>query len=121
MVLVDTSVWVSHFRRKNNRLENLLSQEFVHCHPLIIGELACGHLHNRDEILYLMHELPSVIQATDKDVLVFIEKNHLAAKGLGIVDIHLLASASLSGLRIWTEDKRMDHIAHQLQLAFLLR
>jgi len=114
MVLVDTSVWVSHFRRKNDRLENLLSQEFVYCHPFIIGELACGHLQNRDEILYLMQELPGAIQATDKDVLIFIEKHRLMGKGLGIVDIHLLASASLSGLLIWTDDKRMRQVAHQL-------
>ena len=116
MVLVDTSVWVSHFRRKNDRLENLLSQELVYCHPLIIGELACGHLRNRDEILYLMRELPAALQANDQDVLIFIEKNQLAGKGLGIVDIYLLASASLSGLFIWTEDKRMRQVAHQLHL-----
>jgi len=117
MVLVDTSVWVSHFRRKNNHLENLLSQEFVYCHPFIIGELACGHLHHRDEILYLMHELPMAIQATDQDVLIFIEKHQLAGKGLGIVDVYLLASASLSGLLIWTEDKRMRQVARQLHMS----
>jgi len=116
MVLVDTSVWVSHFRRKNARLENLLSKEFVYCHPLIIGELACGHLHDRDEILSLMHELPMAIQARDQDILIFIEKHQIVGKGLGIVDVHLLASASLSGLFIWTEDKKMRKIAHQLQI-----
>ncbi len=116
MVLVDTSVWVSHFRRKNNHLENLLSRELVYCHPFIIGELACGNLHNRNEILYLMRELPAAIQATDKDVLIFIEKHRLAGKGLGIVDIYLLASASLSGLLIWTEDERMRVVARQLHI-----
>ena len=117
MVLVDTSVWVSHFRRKNDRLENLLTQEFVYCHPLVIGELACGHLRDRNEILSLMRELPAAIQATDQDALIFIEKHQLAGKGLGIVDIYLLASASLSGLSVWTEDKRMHQMARQLHLA----
>lgn len=116
MILVDTSVWVSHFRRKNKHLEDVLSQEFVFCHPLIIGELACGNLHNRDEILYLMHELPVATYATDEDVLVFIEKHRLMGKGLGIVDIHLLASAILSGLSIWTEDKQMLQAAQRLHL-----
>jgi predicted nucleic acid-binding protein len=116
MVLVDTSVWVAHFRRKNDRLENLLSQEFVYCHPFIIGELACGHLKNRQEILSLMGELPEAIQATDKDVLVFIEKHRLAGKGLGIVDTHLLACASLSNLFIWTDDKRMRQAARDLHM-----
>jgi predicted nucleic acid-binding protein len=116
MVLVDTSVWVSHFRHKNNRLENLLSQELVYCHPFIISELACGHLHNRNEILDLMRELPAATQATDQDVLIFIEKHRLAGKGLGIVDIHLLASTSLSGLLIWTEDKRMRLVARHLHI-----
>jgi len=117
MVLVDTSVWVSHFRRNNDRLENLLSQEIVYCHPFVIGELACGQLRNRHEILSLMSELPASIQATDQDALIFIEKHQLAGKGLGIVDIHLLASASLTGLVLWTEDKRMHQIARQLHLA----
>lgn len=116
MVLVDTSVWVSHFRRKSNHLENFLSQEFVYCHPFVIGELACGHLRDRNEILYLLHELPSAIQASDKDVLIFIEKHRLMGKGLGMVDIYLLASASLSGLLIWTEDKRLRQVAHQLHM-----
>ena len=118
MILVDTSVWVSHFRRKSDRLENLLSQEIVFCHPFIIGELACGHLHNRDEILSLMQELPVTVQVSDQDVLTFIEKNHLVGKGLGIVDVYLLASASLSNVFVWTEDKRMNKVAHQLHLNF---
>ena len=116
MVLVDTSVWVSHFRRKIDRLEYLLSQEFVYCHPLIIGELACGYLHHREEILNLMHELPRALQATDQEILIYIEKHQLIGKGLGIVDIHLLASASLSGLFLWTEDKRMRLAARRLHL-----
>jgi predicted nucleic acid-binding protein len=119
MVLVDTSVWVSHFRRKNTRLEDLLSQESVYCHPFIIGELACGHLYDRIEILNLMRELPAVVQATNQDVLVFIEKHRLMGKGVGLVDIHLLASASLSGLSVWTEDQKMRQIAHQLHMVYV--
>jgi predicted nucleic acid-binding protein len=116
MVLVDTSVWVSHFRHKNRDLERLLSQELVYCHSLIIGELACGHLTDRQEILSLIQELPQTIEATHEDVLIFIERHRLMGKGLGIVDVHLLASASLSGLSIWTEDKPMRQVAHHLHI-----
>lgn len=116
MVLVDTSVWVSHFRRKNNQLENLLAEESVYCHPFIIGELACGNLHDRNEIIHLMHELPESVEATTQDVLVFIEKHRLMGKGLGVIDVYLLASASLSGLLIWTEDKKMRQAAQQIQM-----
>ena len=118
MVLVDTSVWVSHFRHKNLRLEDLLSRDLVYCHPFVIGELACGHLNHRDEILNLLQELPVAIAATDQDVLLFIEKHRLMGKGLAIVDIHLLASAALSGLFIWTEDKVMSYIARQLGIQY---
>lgn len=114
MVLVDTSVWVSHFRYKNFRLEDLLSKEFVYCHPLVIGELACGHLTDRSEILNLLKELPEVKKATDQDVLLFIDKHKLMGKGLGIVDIYLLASCLLSSLSLWTEDKLMRQAARQL-------
>ena len=118
MVLVDTSVWVSHFRRKNSLLDQLLSTELVYCHPFVIGELACGHLHNRSEILSLLHELPAAVTATDEDVLMYIDKYRLMGKGLSIIDIHLLASASLSTLSIWTEDKVMRHTARQLGILY---
>ncbi len=118
MVLVDTSVWVSHLRRHNLRLENLLSFEFVYCHPLIIAELACGHLNNRREILLSLQELPSVKLATDEDILVFIEKHSLYGKGLGVIDIHLLASCMLSHLSLWTEDKSLQKAADRLGIFY---
>jgi predicted nucleic acid-binding protein len=117
MVLVDTSVWVSHFRRKNSRLEDLLLLESVCCHPLIIGELACGNLHNRSEILNLLNELPTVAVANEQDALHYIEKYRLMGKGLSIIDVHLLASASLSTALLWTEDKRMGQTARQLGIS----
>jgi predicted nucleic acid-binding protein len=119
MVLVDTSVWVSHFRRKNSRLEQLLSTDLVYCHPFVIGELACGNLRQRAQIIGLLHELPSALVATDQDVLTYIDKYRLMGKGLSIVDVHLLASAALSSLSIWTEDKVMYHTAHYLGSHFV--
>ena len=118
MILVYTSVWVSHFRHKNFRLENLLLEDFVYCHSVIIGELACGNLRNRDEILNLLKELPAAKAVTDQDILIFIEKHRLMGKGLSLIDIHLLVSATLSGLLIWTEDQRLHGAARQLGIAY---
>lgn len=116
MILVDTSVWVSHFRRSNPRLEKLLLEEQVYCHPFVIGELACGNLHQRKYILGLLHQLPVAMMAIDLEIFDFIENHRLMGKGLSIIDVHLLASASLSNLSIWTEDKTMLKISQELHL-----
>ena len=84
MLLVDTSVWVSHFREGNVGLASSLNDGDVVCHPFIIGELACGHLRNRSEILSLFQTLPMVIQAEHEEVLPFIENNKLMGKGIRI-------------------------------------
>ncbi len=74
MILVDTSVWVSHLRDGNSRLEQLLNDGEIVCHPFIIGELACGNIKNRKEILSLLGALPMVEQVDDEEILLFIEK-----------------------------------------------
>src|SRR5690242_5901141 len=96
MTLVDTSVWVEHFRSGSTGLESLLSRGEVLCHPFIIGELACGNLKNRSTILSLLDELPRAIQADEEEVLHCIEQHRLMGKGLGYVDIHLLVSALMT-------------------------
>jgi len=108
MVLVDTSVWVSHLREGNVGLEKLLSNGEVVCHPFIVGELACGNLKNRYEILTDLQSLPMTILAEDEEVLKFIENNRLMGKGLGYIDIHLIASAVLTDVPLWTLDKTLD-------------
>ena len=108
MVLVDTSVWIDHFRQGGNKLVGLLENNLVLMHPFIVGELACGHLRNRDEILALLHELPAVPIATDSEVLHFIAQRDLMARGVGYLDMHLLASVQLHGqASLWTRDKRL--------------
>jgi len=108
MVLVDTSVWVRHFREGAPNLERLLDDGEVMSHPFIIGELACGHLKNRQEILSLLQVLPLATQAKHEEILQFIEQNRLLGKGLGYIDVHLSASAVLTGVPIWTYDKRLN-------------
>lgn len=114
MVLVDTSVWISHLREGNRRLEKLLENGSVMCHSFIIGELACGNIKNRKEILSLLQVLPMAIEAEHEEVMRFIEKHRLMGKGLGYIDVHLIASAMLTGVPLWTLDKRLNRTAQDL-------
>ena len=118
MVLVDTSVWVAHLRNGESGLESLLNDGHVVCHPCIIGELACGNLINRSEILSLLHALPAAIHAEHEEVMRFVENNRLMGKGLGYIDIHLLVSAILSDLQFWTLDKKLNQVSVELGLAY---
>ena len=116
MVLVDTSVWVAHLRDGNNGLKALLNDGNVACHPFIIGELACGNLKNRSEILSLLYALPMAINAEHEEVMRFIEDRSLMGKGLGYVDMHLLVSAFLTDCSLWTLDKRLGELSSILGL-----
>ena len=118
MVLVDTSVWVSHFRESNLKLVKLLNNGHVACHPFIIGELACGNLKNRSEIPSLLKALPMAIQAEHEEILEFIDNKQLMGKGLGYIDVHLLASAVLTGIPIWTLDKKLKKVSQEMGLCF---
>jgi predicted nucleic acid-binding protein len=111
MILVDTSVWVEHLRSGTIGLEALLNDGQVVCHPFIIGELACGNLKNRTEILSLLQDLPVASSADDDEVIQFIEDHKLMGKGLGYIDIHLLMSALLARIPLWTIDKRLHEVS----------
>ena len=116
MILVDTSVWIDHLRNGNTTLADLLQQDQVASHPLVVGELACGHLRQRKEILALLHALPTLGCVTDDEVLFFIEKHRLYGRGLGLIDMHLLASCSVGGGRLWTLDNKLRKAAADLAL-----
>lgn len=117
MILVDTSVWIDHLRSGNATLAELLRREQVLCHPLVIGELACGNLGNRGEILGLLEALPQAEMAEHAEVLQFVEAKKLAGKGLGWVDMHLLASTALTGCTLWTLDKPLRAAAAKLKVS----
>ena len=119
MVLVDTSVWVDHLRRGNDLLEELLLDGQVACHSFVIGELACGNMKNRSEILALLQALPKVGTVNLAEFLYFIEHHHLGGTGIGFVDVHLLASAQLSGFPLWTNDKRLGEAACKLKISYI--
>ena len=118
MVLVDTSVWVNHLRTIDKHLEKLLLNGKVVCHTHIIGELACGNIKNRKEIISLMRSLPMASLIEFEEFLYFIEQHQLNGKGIGFVDVHLLASAQLSQIPLWTEDKRLMKMAAELNLKY---
>ncbi len=119
MILVDTSVWIHHFRKTDQELVDHLNTGAVACHPFIIGELACGNLGNRAEILMLLQALPATPILEPNEILYFIEKNSLMGRGLGYVDIHLLASAILGNVILWTADCRLCEAATELGLSYL--
>jgi predicted nucleic acid-binding protein len=121
VVLVDTSVWVSHFRETHDCLTELLNNAEVVCHPFIIGELACGNLKNRTSIIALLKTLPTALLVEHEELLSFIEVRKVMGKGLGYVDVHLLAASLLTGIPIWTLDKKLDKVAEGLQCKYRQR
>jgi predicted nucleic acid-binding protein len=116
MVLVDTSVWIKHLRDGNAGLDGLLNEGQVVCHPFIIGELACGNLNNRAEIISLLQSLSMSLFAEHDEVLQFIDNHRLMGSGLGYIDIHLLTSANLTNIPLWTFDKKLHEVSLKIGL-----
>jgi predicted nucleic acid-binding protein len=107
MILVDTSIWINHLRRGDPVLIRLLNEDQVLIHPFVVGELACGSLKSRNQILNLLKSLPQATVATDPKTLDFIGTHAIMGRGVGYVDAHLCASAQLSNAKLWTRDKRL--------------
>jgi len=118
MVLVDTSVWVEHLRHGHAEVASLLLKGEVVSHRFVIGELACGFIKNRNEVLSLLRSLPSAVEADHDEAMGFLEENQLMGKGLGLIDIHLMASAFLSGMPLWTLDKKLKQESSRLGIAY---
>jgi predicted nucleic acid-binding protein len=118
VILVDTSIWIDHFRDTDPALAAALERGQVLMHPFVRGELACGNLRNRREVLELLGQLPAAPSATDAEALAFIERRALMGRGIGYIDAHLLASVALTGTaRLWTRDRRLAAVAAELNLA----
>jgi len=121
MILVDTSVWVDHLRRGDAKLAELLNAGQVLSHRFVIGELALGNMRNRDVVLDALQNLPEASIATDQEVLRFIAQHALSGRGIGYIDAHLLAATALTeGTKLWTLDRRLDALAHELELGYVL-
>jgi predicted nucleic acid-binding protein len=121
MILVDTSVWVDHLRARDELLAGLLETGRVLAHPFVTGEIALGSLHQRELVLSALQDLPQASVATDHEVLHFIDQHALSGRGIGYVDVHLLAAVRLMpGTVLWTRDKRLLGVANELGLAVAL-
>lgn len=117
-VLVDTSVWIDHFKKGEDRLLGLLEHCRVLMHPFVLGELACGNFRNRREVLALLADLPVAVVASDEEVLAFIEEHSLMGRGIGYMDAHLLAATRLNPeVRLWTRDQSLDKQATKMDIA----
>jgi predicted nucleic acid-binding protein len=118
VILVDTSIWIDHFRQTDLILEALIDRDDVLTHPFVIGEVAMGRMRQRELILADMRGLPHAVSAMDEEVLDFVQDNSLFGLGIGYVDAHLLAATRLTlGTALWTRDKRLDAAAQRLSLA----
>lgn len=121
MVLVDTSIWIEHFRQIQPALVQLLNTGQVCTHPFIIGELACGCLKNPEKTIALLKNIPMLTLATDDETLYFIQHHQLMGCGIGYIDAHLLASTALNETTtLWTQDKRLQRQANRLGLAHVV-
>ncbi len=118
MILVDTSIWIDHLRLAKGPLTSLLQTDLVCTHACIIGELACGNLDNRQELLQMLQALPRLAAATDDEVLYFIGRHKIMGRGIGYIDTHLLAATAIHSALILTRDKRLQGIAEELGLAY---
>ncbi len=116
MILVDTSVWVNHFRQANAQLGKALLDGYVLMHPFVVGEIACGNLRSRPKVLSDLRRLPSAVAADHEEVLGFLDQYHLFGAGITWIDAHLLASARLSNCRLWTLDAHLLTAAARLHL-----
>jgi predicted nucleic acid-binding protein len=120
VILVDSSIWIDHFRRRNAGLADLLEQGLVLCHPFVIGELACGQLKDRACVLDALGLLSCVPVASHVEALAFVDRHRLAGQGIGWIDVHLLAATVLAGgASLWTRDKRLARTAESLGLGYV--
>jgi predicted nucleic acid-binding protein len=117
VILVDTSIWIDHFRVANSDLVQISMSRMALIHPFIVGELAMGSLSNRQQTMKYLQEFPAASRATDAEVLDLIETRKLYGIGIGFADAHLLASCLLDGSSLWTRDRRLRTVAETLSIA----
>jgi predicted nucleic acid-binding protein len=121
-MLIDTSVWIDHFRHGNDALTNLIVLDFALTHPMVIAEIACGTPPARIQTLNDMRLLRSCKQASLDEVVAFIEREKLHGLGCGLVDMVLLASTLITpGAMLWTFDRRLAGLAERFGVAYQVR
>jgi len=122
VILVDTSVWIDHLRKAEPKLQQLLEAEEVVTHPLIRLELALGSIARREKVLADLALLLHAPVAGSSELFELIESRKLSRRGIGVTDLHLIASALLdSTILIWTRDRRLGDVAHEIGVRAALR
>jgi predicted nucleic acid-binding protein len=118
MILVDSSVWIDHFRSAEPLLQQLIIERNVLSHPFVVGELAMGSIRDREIAIQALSRLPGTVLMEDDDVLALVARFKLYGRGLGYIDAHLLASTrSTPAASIWTRDRRVRSVAEELGIA----
>lgn len=116
-ILIDTSVWVAHFRQRNAALVALLAADQALMHPMVLGELACGAPPERARTLSDLALLQATQHASLREIMAFVDREQLHGLGCGLVDMSLLASTLLTpGVTLWTLDNRLADLAARYQV-----
>ncbi|MYB38657.1 MAG: type II toxin-antitoxin system VapC family toxin [Gammaproteobacteria bacterium] len=120
MILADTSVWIDHLNRPDDRMTALVDAGQVLLHSLVIGEVALGNMANRRPRIAELRKLPKIEELDNDTVIAKIEEHELMGRGIGFVDAHLICSAlERDGTRLWTHDRRLHEVADELGVAFV--
>lgn len=118
-VLIDTSVWIEHFRNGNGALIDLIGRDLALIHPMVVAEIACGTPPARSQTLETIGLLRPCHQASLGEVMAFIEREKLYGLGCGLVDMALLASTLITpGARLWTLDRLLADLAGRFAVAY---
>ena len=119
MILVDTSVWIDHLHSREGHLRELLNAQEVLMHAMVVGEISCGRLRNREGVVRMLSDLPAISECEHEEVRSMIERNGLMGRGIGFIDVHLLCSVlARSGTTLWTRDTGLRRIADDLGVAY---
>ena len=119
MILADTSIWIDHLRSPLSRLADLVGAAEVLMHSMIIGELACGNLSDRQKRLNAWWRFPMISEATHQEVLSIVESRQMMRRGIGFVDAHLLCAVlNREDAQLWTRDRSLCRVAGELGVAF---
>lgn len=117
-VVVDTNIWVFHWRQSNRLLMEMAEDGEIWIHPIVIGELSMGTLRNRDQTLWDLTRLGRPPLATDAETRQMVEARRLWGRGIGWNDAKILASVVIGNCLLWTKDQRLDEIAGEMDVAW---
>ena len=121
MVLVDTSVWIRFLADQAPyaaELNRLLGLNEVSGHDLVYGELLIGDPGGRKNLLAAYERIHHAASIPHHEVVAFVRHRNLHGRGVGWIDVHLLASALVGRLQLWTADARFSAIANELGVAY---